>query len=138
MSVYVGDRDGDRGSSRSVATAPAPAVMMAAPATMHPAMSMSVSALDQNDRIVCAAAVLAGAIPSRAEAGIAIERAETTIAAVITRIRLIFGSSRREDATCYHNFPTDISFHELFLFLREQLLLWSRIGPSLFCSACFS
>jgi hypothetical protein len=70
----------------------------------------------------CAAVVLLGAIPSRAEAGIAIESTDTIAAAVINRIRLIIlVPPGREAAACYHNFPTSFSFQTIPVFVDPNM-----------------
>jgi hypothetical protein len=52
----------------------------------------------------------AGAIPSRAEAGIAVAIADTTIAAPIRKIRLILRTPGRGTATCRHKLRKTNSF----------------------------
>ena len=49
--------------------------------------------------------VLAGAIPNRAEAGIAIVSADTAIAAAINKIRLMVGSSGPRSCGLLPQFP---------------------------------
>jgi hypothetical protein len=58
----------------------------------------------------CAAVVLPGAIPSRAEAGIAIASADTTIAAAISKIRLMFVFLRVAELRHDHKLPETDSF----------------------------
>jgi hypothetical protein len=73
----------------------------------------------------CAAVVLAGAVPSRAEAGIARVSIEAKTAIPISEIRFIVVSSGSRICAFYHNFPIVLSFqadHILSEYLKSLSL----------------